>query len=97
MAEESYSKYLSSNPKDVEAWFQKGLSNYYYADYEKAIGDFSEVFLLNENYTSALEWRGICHQKANLIRKACKDWQLAVDKGLSSSQEYIDRYCGESE
>ena len=93
LADEAYSFYLESNPKDESTWFQKGLSNFYYADYEQGIKDFTEVYSLNENYTTALEWRGRCYQKANYVAKACADWGLAEEKGLESAKTYSKKYC----
>lgn len=95
LANEAYTVYLSGFPDDEGAWFQKGMSNYYHADYEQAIKDFSEVYALNENYVTALEWRGRCFQKANYIRKACLDWGLAIEKGLESAKAYKKKYCVE--
>lgn len=95
LANNAYVTYLNSFPDDEGAWFQKGMSNYYYADYEQGILDFSKVYKLNENYITALEWRGRCFQKANYIRNACLDWNLAIEKGLESAENYKKRYCVE--
>ena len=69
------------------------MSNYYYADYDGGIKDFTKVLELNKDYVTALEWRGKCHQKANYINKACEDWELAMSKGLSSSKELFNKFC----
>ncbi len=96
LAEDANTVYLNGNgnENDLKAWFQKGLSNFYYADYQTAIKDFTAVYELNNQYTTALEWRGRCYQKANYINKACADWELAIEKGLKSSEDYLQKYCG---
>lgn len=93
LANEAFSIYLESYFDDTEVWFQKGLSNYYYADFDVAIKDFTEVLNLNANYITALEWRGKAYQKANLIKKACEDWNTAVSKNLESSKALLQQYC----
>ncbi|MCB0509470.1 MAG: tetratricopeptide repeat protein, partial [Bacteroidetes bacterium] len=95
LANEAYAFYLEENDKDYEAWFQKGLCNFYYADFENAIKEFSQVLQINPNYISALDWRAQAYQKANYIKNACKDWKEAVELGYSSSQEFLDKYCFE--
>ena len=91
--EEAYGIYLEGNESDLEAWFQKGLCSYYYADYETAITDFSAVLDLDNMYSTAIEWRGKSYQKGNYIEKACSDWSLSKEQGLRSTQEYLDKYC----
>ena len=93
LANESYTVYLEGYPEDEAAWYQKGLSSFYHADYEEAIQDFTRVYELNENYVIAVEWRGKCFQKSNYLKKACLDWTLAIDKGLESSKILKKENC----
>jgi tetratricopeptide (TPR) repeat protein len=46
------------NPKDAEAYFNRGCEYYDKGDYDRAIADYTEALRLNPNYAYAYNNRG---------------------------------------
>ncbi|MCA6073611.1 tetratricopeptide repeat protein [Fulvivirga sedimenti] len=74
---------LSINPKNPEAYRNRGLSNFQVQDYRSAINDFNNALLLDEDPYTFIN-RGYSYYLINEPRKAMEDF----DTGLASLPEY---------
>ena len=81
-AEQDYTTAISSNP-NASNYFARGLAYYYLKDYKKAIADMDKAIQLNPNVAQYYFDRGDAKDMINDFDGACRDWQIAKDKGYS--------------
>ena len=58
-----YSEALRLNPKDADAYYNRGIAWERRGEYDKAIADYSEAIRLNPNYADAYYNRGIAWER----------------------------------
>lgn len=70
-----FSKAISIDNNNVEAYFLRGYLNLYYEyNYSSAISDFTKCIQLKPNYAEAYLYRGNSYRKSNEGFKAIKDF-----------------------
>lgn len=89
-AEQDYTRAISSNP-NASNYFARGLAFYYLKDYKKAIADMDKAIQLNPNAAQYYFDRGDAKEMINDFDGACRDWQIAKDKGYSVPDYKIKR------
>ena len=87
---DKYTKEIQQNPKDVEAYFSRGLM-YSGKENDKAIADFSMVIKLEPNKTRGYLHRGIAYRNAKQYDKAVQDFDKAVSMEPQNGLNYINR------
>lgn len=72
-----FSKRLTQNPKDAEAWLARGLVQHYQGDFAKALADIHYAVTLSP---SALGYRsrGLTHYAQKQLDKALADYEQAL-------------------
>ena len=89
-AEQDYTRAIASNP-NASNYFARGLAFYYLKDYKKAIADMDKAIQLNPNAAQYYFDRGDAKDMINDFDGACRDWQIAKDKGYSVPDYKIKR------
>ena len=87
---DSYTKQIQQNPKDVEAYFNRGLM-YHGKQNDKAIADFSMVIQLEPNKTRGYLQRGIAYRNAGQYDKAVQDFDKVISMEPNNSLNYLNR------
>ena len=75
-----------ANAQDAYHFFNKGVGQMAYENYEAAIQSFSKALELKNDYANALANRGICYHRLMKYELAMGDYQKCelITKGLSS-------------
>lgn len=76
-----YSNDIRTNPKDANAYYQRGSIWFYKKEYERAVKDFSQAISIKSGYIAALNRRGQAYAKLKKMSKACEDYKKACDSG----------------
>jgi tetratricopeptide (TPR) repeat protein len=72
-----YTRAIERNPKDSEAYRQRGWAEYEHEEWDRAIADFSRAIELDPNSHTAYWNRGWAHAKKKEYGAAIKDMQKA--------------------
>ncbi|MGZ3866953.1 MAG: tetratricopeptide repeat protein [Bacteroidia bacterium] len=77
-----------------EFTYQARANTYFYSkQYEKAIGDYTNVLKINGAMAEAYHDRGVCYLYLQQNQKACEDWKKSLEMGYSKANEVISQYC----
>lgn len=87
----SESKNIENNPKDADAFYQRGVTNYDLDEYDKAITDFGISISLNPEHKGAYLNRGFAYIKKQDYKKAIADLTKALDLSPLSADAYLMR------
>ena len=87
---DSYTEEIQQNPKDVEAYFHRGLM-YSGKDNDKAVADFSMVIQLEPNKARGYLHRGIAYRDAGQYDKAVQDFDKAISMEPQNALNYLNR------
>lgn len=87
---EMYSESIRKNPKDVEAYFMRGLM---YSGYQndKAVEDFSKVIQFEPNKSRGYLQRGIAYRNAAKYDNAVKDFDKVISMEPNNAINYMNR------
>ena len=85
-----YDKEIQQNPKDVDAYFHRGLM-YSGEDNEKAIADFSMVIKLEPDKARGYLHRGIAYRNLAQYDKAVQDFDKAISLEPQNALNYLNR------
>lgn len=69
---------LRNQPTDYEGFFLRGVSKYNLDDLAGAYSDFTAAIDINENYTSAYQYRAITNSRMGLYAAALDDFARAL-------------------
>ncbi len=92
---EQFTKYLSTIPKDSNAYFLRGTSYWILKDLPKAIQNLTRTIELNPENQSAYDIRGSVYSEAKEYDKAVADFSKAIELTPNNNEEnsttYVDR------
>ena len=98
-----FTEVIKLNPKNYQAYYNKGLAKYYLADNKKenkeeynklineAIEDYNKAIELNPNLSEAYNNRGIVKSKLGNYKEAIEDYNKAIKLSQNYSQAYYNR------
>ena len=89
-ATDRYTKEIQQNPKDVDAYFNRGLM-YNGEQNDKAIADFSMVIKLEPNEVRGYLHRGIAYRNAGQYDKAVQDFNKVISLEPQNALNYMNR------
>ena len=69
------------DPKDAEAYINRGNAYSKKGQYDKAISDYSKAIEINPKYADAYINRGLAHNSLGNYNSACDDWLKACKLG----------------
>jgi serine/threonine protein kinase/Tfp pilus assembly protein PilF/WD40 repeat protein len=75
---EKLNRDLAKNPKDAEAYFQRGLRYYRLKEFPKARDDFDRAIALKPDHFDAYHHRGHTHERLGQAQKAIDDFSTAL-------------------
>ena len=84
---------LEINPKNSNAYYNRGVSKTNLQDYQGAIADYTKVIEINPQYANAYNNRGITRELVNDLDGACNDWREAAGFGLTEPAEWVRKQC----
>lgn len=87
---DAYTREIEQNPKDVDAYFHRGLM-YNGKENDKAIADFSMVIKLEPNKTRGYLHRGIAYRNSGQYDKAVQDFDKVISMEPQNSLNYLNR------
>ena len=87
-----YTMVIKLNPKDEDAFFNRGLMHDNLKEYDLAIADYSESIKLKPQ-GDAYYNRGCAKHDSGDKVGACQDWKKAASMGYSKAETYIFKYC----
>jgi tetratricopeptide (TPR) repeat protein len=88
-----YTKIISIDSTDTQAYYKRGLAQMNAGQFVKALADFSLAFHFDPEYTVAIDQRATCYMRMNDMESACRDWQLLKSKNYPHAGKNITRYC----
>lgn len=88
-----FSTFLSLQPQDVEARFNKGLCEAAAGRLPEAIAEFTRTIELNPKYELAYFERGKAYLKMDNKEDACKDFNEAYRMGCLPAHHYVTTIC----
>ena len=79
-----YTLQIQRNPKDYEAYFNRGKAYQVLELYDLAVDDFSKAILINRNYAKAYHYRGVTYANLGNEKKAQEDFEKARELGYTA-------------
>ena len=90
---EAYSRALELNPRDAEAYNNRGIAYHRKREVDQAIKDYSKVMELNPGLAIAYNNRGVAHNSKGKVDGAIEDYNIAI--GLNP--DFVDAYYNRGE
>ncbi len=84
-----YSKAIKLNPKDVDAYKNRGYAKFKLNDYTGTVKDCDKSILLNTKYAPAYFIRGLAKDKLKNKKAALSDLSMAGELGYEKAYEVI--------
>jgi protein O-mannosyl-transferase len=85
---------IKLDPKNHLFYNGKGVSQIALKKYTDAIGNFDKSIQLNPGFGQAYYNRGYAkHLGLNDKNGACRDWEIAINKGYKGATMYLKKYC----
>ena len=91
------STYITLNPGNPEAHFNKGLCEAALKKLQDAISEFSRTIELKPNYELAYYERGKVFLELGDKEDACADFNEAFRKGCLPAKHYLETHCKKGE
>ena len=89
----AYSRALELNPRDAEAYNNRGIAYHRKREVDQAIEDYSKVMELNPGLAIAYNNRGVAHNSKGKVDGAIEDYNIAI--GLNP--DFVDAYYNRGE
>ena len=89
----AYSRALELNPRDAEAYNNRGIAYHRKREVDQAIKDYSKVMELNPGLAIAYNNRGVAHNSKGKVDGAIEDYNIAI--GLNP--DFVDAYYNRGE
>ena len=89
-----YTEAIRLDPKDAEAYCNRGLAYGNKGDYDKAIADYTEAIRLNPKYAEAYYNRGMTYASKGEYDKAIADYTEAIRLDPKYAEAYYSRGVG---
>ncbi len=84
---------LAFNIENNDVYNNMGMIYLQMGDYDKSIESFSNILKDNNNDQNAYFARAIVEQKAGKLSNACADWKTALQLGIKTAQDSLNKYC----
>ena len=91
MAIETYSQAIDFNPRNTDAYYNRGLAYNEKGEFENAINDYSRAIELDPRDAKAYNNRGNAHQEKGEVEKAIKDYDMAIELDPCHAKAYYNR------
>jgi tetratricopeptide (TPR) repeat protein len=88
-----FSGSIGSDPKNREAYFNRGLAYSYLKDYQHAYNDLDKCIQLGYNSADVYFARGVQEINLNNYAAGCSDFSQAYKMGYEKAKEMIQMYC----
>jgi len=88
-----YDDYLSKNPKDAKAYYNRGNAKDNLEDHRGALQDYTKAIEINPKDAKAYYNRGIAKVLLNDKNGACLDWSKAGELGYMQAYDLITEFC----
>lgn len=90
-AVEYYSKIIEKNPKNIDAFFNRGIANMFMKNAKAAIDDFDRTIELDPKSADAYNNRGFVNEEIGYKLKAIADYDMAIKLNPKLVNAYINR------
>lgn len=90
-AVEAFTQLLQLNPKDGEAYYNRGLALAQLEEYEKAIADYSKVLELNPEDVEAYDNRALARAQLEDYVGAIADYSQVLKRQPDDAEAYYNR------
>jgi Flp pilus assembly protein TadD len=91
LAKNYWDKAIAANPKNAEAYNNRGLALYNLKLYQQAIEDFSQALRINPQYAEALNNRGNAYYQMDQYEKAEADFNQSLQLKPRYSKALLNR------
>ena len=91
LAKNYWDKAIAVNPKNAEAYNNRGLALYNLKLYQQAIADFSQALRINPQYAEALNNRGNAYYQMDQYEKAEADFNQSLQLKPRYSKAHLNR------
>ena len=91
-----YNKIISIDKNNIQAFLERAQIYFDKKDYTNCINDLNKSIKLNPKNIQPYFVRGICYQNLENQKAACLDFTFAAKSGHPSAQQFINRYCTNS-
>lgn len=88
-----YNSALSFNKENKEIYNSLGLIYSYQCRNEKSVECFNIILKVNSLDKDAFFARALVEQKAGKLSNACADWKTALQLGIKTAQDSLNKYC----
>lgn len=82
---------ISLDPKNIDAYCDRGFTYYKLGQYEKAIADYHKVLDLDPENSAAYIVRGVIYKNLNKYQESIADYNLAISLDPKDSSAYCNR------
>lgn len=87
----AFTRSIELNPKNVEAYFRRGLTHGCLGNYSQEIKDYNRAIELNPKYALAYAGRGLVYDQLGKQSQAIENWKIAARLGDKSAQEALSK------
>ncbi|MEJ2098954.1 MAG: tetratricopeptide repeat protein [Desulfobacterales bacterium] len=91
LAKNYWDKSIAANPKNAEAYNNRGLALYNLKLYQQAIADFSQALRINPQYAEAFNNRGNAYYQMDQYEKAEADFNQSLQLKPRYSKAHLNR------
>jgi tetratricopeptide (TPR) repeat protein len=95
-----YTKAIEIDPKDADAYFDRGLAFYYKDDFDRAIPDLAKAIEIKPGFKSAYFNRGHAYHGKGMFNEAIADYSKVLEIDPTDFETYYLRavsYCSNKE
>ncbi|HYA26900.1 MAG TPA: tetratricopeptide repeat protein [Thermodesulfovibrionales bacterium] len=85
-----YNKTLEKNPRDAEAYTNRGIAYGQKKEYDRAISDFNKALEINQKLMGAYYYRGIAYYEKKDYDKAWHDVHKAQSLGFQAPPSVLE-------
>jgi tetratricopeptide (TPR) repeat protein len=88
---EYFTKVIDKDTKNVEAFYNRGLSCMWIGNYKRAINDYTKVIDLSPEHSKAYYWRAFSYNSMQKTDDAIKDYSKSIEFEPDFTNAYNDR------
>ena len=88
-----YNKAIDINPKDADAYNNRGCAKQESGDYQGAIEDYNKAVDIDSNNAYVYSNRGEAKQEIGDLKGACEDWKKAAELGDEEAAKLLEEHC----
>ncbi|WP_374866511.1 tetratricopeptide repeat protein [Pelatocladus sp. BLCC-F211] len=87
---QTYNRVISKNPRDINAYINRGIAYYRQDQYDQAITNYTQALSINQNIHAYIN-RGIAYHRQGKYELAIADYNKALSIKSNSVDGYINR------